>query len=50
MAVLVTLRRPAHTIGFYIVFAPHAASVLIVKPAVLSGACIPVIYKGFKRL
>ena len=27
MAVLETLRRPVHTIGLYIVFAPHAASV-----------------------
>ena len=39
MAVLGALRRPAHTIGLYIVFAPHAASVFIVIPAVLSGAC-----------
>ena len=39
MAVLAALRRPVPTIGFYIVFAPHAASVLDV-PAVLSGACV----------
>jgi len=37
MAVLEALRRPVHTIGLYIVFAPHAASVLNVASGPLGG-------------